>query len=77
MFFVVIYKVVQGVKCLWADVEHAILRLDAEVLVPVGRLQRDRVVTNLTKTWKNSVTFTDGGRWEGGGGVEHWMNKID
>ena len=67
MFFVVINKVIQGVKCLWADVEHAILRLDAEVLVPVGGFQRDRVVTNLTKTWKNSVTFTDGERLGGGG----------
>ena len=47
---VVLHKFVHRVEGLGADTVHAVLDTDAEVFVPVGCLQRDRVATHLEHT---------------------------
>ena len=49
VFRVVFHELVHRVERLRSDAEDAVLDTDAEVFVPIGRLQRDRETTDLEK----------------------------
>lgn len=52
---IVLHELVHRLERLWTNAVDAVLDADAEVLVAIGRLQRDRVSTDLKQTVRQDL----------------------